>query len=286
MQTRFTFLFSANSRLAGDSNKRFIRARSIVDAVRQGVGRAVKDLSGEDDGLEFGYLVGREKLAGGNVTPVQSPCAISKWRAIIADETETEVGGMLSLLLDVEPRHSESLISQMIVMAGGVSGVSLKPTGVFTEALDYEITDEPITYRIDAFLPGEVDHRDVTNDRDEAIRRTRAKYPLDCDPSSRQTLSSSCGKAMKRHLLDIARHHGLSEEPIKDTIFIVDSYWAARPFDIKQAGQRVEAVSVVFKAPIRLSGDWHVGSYRHKGMGFIEYAPELATAVSKGVFVL
>lgn len=286
MQTRYTFSFSAGNAMTKVATKRFMKTRLIIDAIRQGMGRAVNDVKGDNDEFEYGYLVGMAAESNGKVSRIQSAAGIPKWHAEITGEDELNVTGRLTLLLEGKPKHPQALISQMIVLAGNVSNIKLTAEGVTSSELDFEVADDAITYAIDTFLPGVVSHADAKGDKAELHRRTKALYPLERDPDSQRTLSQSCGKALKRHLIEIAEFHGLNPDPIKNTIFVVRARWVAHPVPAKESAERREAIHLTFKAPLQLSGDWFAGSYRHKGMGMIQLAPTLDNEASKGVFIL
>lgn len=286
MQTRFSFTFSASAKITKDTNKRFIKSRRIIDAVRQGMGRAVNDVNADAGGLEYGYLVGMVAGVDGKESRIHSAAAIPKWNAEITEETEATVSGRLNFTMEDDVKHPHALITQMIVLAGNVSNIKLKSEGVSSTELDYEVTDDAITYEIDTFLPGVVSHASVKGDKKELYLRTKALYPLSRDPESQRTLSQSCGKALKRHIIEVAQHHGLNVDPIQDSIFIVRARWVAHPAPARETAERREAIHITFKVPLDLIGGWFAGSYRHKGMGLIQAAPELDSEASKGVFIL
>lgn len=287
MQTFYRFSFEAPMRLTDQTNKRFIAARRLLNAIRQGVGRAGNDIAGNSS--EFGYLVGVESGPTNGGQRVRSASAIAKWHAELLDSRPDEevITGTVALLLESAPLHPEALIEQLVVMAGSVNNIKLKLLGMTCQELDYEVIDQPITYTIDSYLPGELAPWRIRQDREAMRALVKATYPLGRDPQTLRVLSQNCGKALKRHLVENAAHHGLATETLNSAILIVRAYWIAYPFNKGSINSdRREACRIIFQAPLKLFGTWFAGSYRHKGMGLITEAPSLADKTRNGVFVL
>lgn len=287
MQTVFQFSFETTIKLADRPAKRFLLARQIVDKIRSGLGRAISDIA--DDELELGYLSGVQPDKTGQPQRIHDAPSIAKWYAELHElkDEDPQVKGKIVLILETEPAHPDETIQQLVVMAAHVNNIKLRSGEIIREELDYETTDDPVTYTIDGYLPGLQAPSSIRDDREAVQALVKKNYPIGHDPNTQKTLSQSCGKAIKRHLLENAVHHGLPVEVLSSAILVVKAYWIAHPVKGgRKANNRQEACRIIFQLPFKLSGTWFAGSYRHKGMGRIIEAPGLAKNINGGVFIL